>query len=171
MFYSSINLPSAWCSCNVSSPVFEGKHLLILISPRLPLTGFCQIRGPLKSSGWLVPGTDEWLADWQALNERMDQAYPLLWLTLGLQKLCHFICTTMCIEIPIALSGASTQYSKNRVTLYIYRQVVYITRFKWMQTVKQKIERFFTYATQNVSTFLLISFRGANNLSTEGGWA
>lgn len=75
MFYSSINLPSAWCSYSVSSPVFEGKQLLILIPPS-PLTGFCQITGPLKSSGWLVPEMVEWLADWQALNEKMDHAYP-----------------------------------------------------------------------------------------------
>lgn len=72
----SINLPSAWCSYGVSSAVFEGKQLLILI-PRLPLTGFCQITGPLKSSGWLVPGLVEWLADWQALKERTDYTSPL----------------------------------------------------------------------------------------------
>lgn len=80
MFYSSINLPSTWCSYSVSFPVFEGKQLLILIPPSPP-TGFCQITGPLKSSGWLVPGLVEWLVDWQALNERKDHAYPLLWLT------------------------------------------------------------------------------------------
>lgn len=43
--------------------------------------GFCQIRGPLKSSGWLVPELVEWPADWQAQNEKMDQAYPIPWLT------------------------------------------------------------------------------------------
>lgn len=43
--------------------------------------GFCQIRGPLKSFGWLVPELVEWPADWQARNEKMDYAYPIPWLT------------------------------------------------------------------------------------------
>lgn len=50
MSFSSINLPSAaWHSHGVSSPVFEGKQLLNLI-PLSP-SGFCQITGPLKSTG------------------------------------------------------------------------------------------------------------------------
>lgn len=71
MFYSSINLPSAWCSCGVSSPVFEGKQLLILIPPPLLPHGILSNQRPFKKL-WLAGSRAAWVAGWLAGSKWED---------------------------------------------------------------------------------------------------